>query len=91
MTDQMQQGKITAAEANVQMVRMEGVRLVHGKIPMEVRKALNAAVKAGVLGRLKKEGIRPEAYFHPNSINRAKELRNREQQSTIEALKGVCG
>lgn len=89
--DQMQQGKMTAAEANVQTVLMQGVRLIQGKVIAEVRKALNEAVKAGTLGHLKRDGLKPEAYFHPNSIYRAKEERNREEFKCKSALKGVTG
>lgn len=89
VSDQMQQDKMTAAEANVLMVRMEGVRIVKGRIIAEVRKALNAAVKNGTLGHFKKDGLKPEAYFHPNSRPRAIELRNREQKESIDALKNV--
>ena len=45
--DQLQQGKITADQANVLMVQIEGVRAVRNRLPREVRKALNDAVKAG--------------------------------------------
>lgn len=68
---------------NVQMIRSEGVRLIRGKIPRDVRRALSEAVAAGTLGHLKRDGMKPEAFFHPNSIYRAKEKRN---QAAFEAL-----
>lgn len=87
--DQLQQGKITAAQANVLMVQMEGVRVVRGKVTREVRKALNDAVKSGELGHMKKDGFKPEVYFHKNGRAKAIEIRNREHYSAIEKLKKV--
>lgn len=87
--DQMQQGKLTAAQANVLMVQIEGVRIISGKVPADVRRALNAAVKAGELGHMKKDGLKPEVYFHKNGRARAIEERNRVFRSSIDALKGV--
>ena len=54
----MDEEGISASEANVRKVEMMQVELVT-KLPMEVRRALNEAVKAGRLGRLKKDGLRP--------------------------------
>ena len=42
LKDQMQQGRMTAAQANVQKVRMQRVLLVHGRLTADHRKALNA-------------------------------------------------
>lgn len=89
VTDQMQQGKMTAAEANVKMVQIEGVRLVIGRIPSEVRKALNAAVKAGELGHIKREGLKPEAYHHKNARGRALEERDRAATASVSAIKRI--
>ncbi len=74
-------------QANVELVRIMGVKLSRGRIPATVRKALNQAVKDGRLGHLKKEKFKPEAYFHPNSENRAIELRNIEHNKGVEALR----
>jgi hypothetical protein len=89
VTNQMQQGKMTAAEANVKMVQMEGVRLVIGRIPADVRKALNAAVKVGELGHIKKDGLKPEAYHHKNARARAIEARNRAAADSVNAIKKI--
>jgi hypothetical protein len=86
VTDQMQQGKMTAAEANVIMVQIEGVRIVNGKIPSDVRKALNAAVKVGELGHIKKDGLQPEVYHHKNARGRAIEERRRIQRDAIASI-----
>lgn len=48
--DKMQQGLISVDEANVLIVQLIGVRVVSGKMPSQVRKALNEAVKNGKLG-----------------------------------------
>lgn len=88
--NEMELGRMTAAQANVYMVQIEGVRLVTGKLNREVRKALNEAVKAGELGHLKKDGLKPEAYFHKNGRARAIEARNREFNRGIESLKKIA-
>ncbi len=90
VTDQMQQGKLSAAEANVLMVQMEGVRLITGRVMADVRKALNAAVKSGELGHIKKDGLKPEAYHHKNGRSRALEARNEHARNINAALINVC-
>ena len=89
VTDQMQQGNLSAAQANVLMVQMEGVRIVTGKMPADVRKALNSAVKAGELGHIKKEGLKPESYHHKNARARALEEREREMRNALFTLSKV--
>ena len=86
--DQVKLGKLTTAQANVQIIKMIGVRIVNGKIPNDVRKALNEAVKHGELGHIKKDGLKPECYFHPNSMFLAKEQRNK---IAIEAMAKISG
>lgn len=73
--DLLARGVITVAEANVMMIRGEGVRLITNRLTRDLRMALNQAVKAGNLGHLPKEGHKPEAYFKPEQIGRAHELR----------------
>lgn len=85
----LQDRKITAAEANVMLVQLEGVRIIKGSVPRDVRNALNAAVKAGKLGHLKKQGLAPEAYFHVNARGRALAERQQIVDTSIEALKRV--
>ena len=86
LQDLMERGEITADQANVEMVKMGRVRLVTGKLPAKVRKALNNAVKAGELGHLKKEGKKPEAYFHPTFDYLAKQARRNYEIKTIRSL-----
>lgn len=76
-------------EANVAMVEMEGVRLVRGRIPTQVRRALNAAVKTGRLGHLRRDGLAPEAYYHRNARARALELREAEAKRGVGAISAV--
>ena len=74
---------------NVEMIRIAGVELVVNSIPREVRAQLNAAVKAGKLGHLKKERHKPEAYFHPNSRQEAIHQRNKNYDLVMSASRGV--
>lgn len=89
LKDKMQRGELTAAEANVEMVRMMRVRLVTCRIPVDVRKALNAAVKSGHLGHMKKEGSKPEAYYHPTFDHLARSERRTHEEQTQRAVAGV--
>lgn len=70
---------------NVQLVRAQGVRIVY-RMPADVRKVLNQAVKAGLLGHIKKDGLLPEAYYHPNSQYKALEERERIANRGIVAI-----
>lgn len=82
-------GKILSAEdadANVALVRLERVRLVHARVPASVRKALGTAVKSGRLGHMKKSVNKPEAYFHPSAEFLAIELRSAAARASSEAL-----
>lgn len=85
--DLVERGEMTVDEANVEMVRAARVRVVSGSIPKNVRKALNDAVKCSKLGHYKKEGKKPEVYFHPSFDYLARSERNRVEKETIEALK----
>lgn len=89
LKDMMNLGKITALQANVEMVRMARVRVVVNSIPSQIRKALNEAVKAGELCHKKKDGRKPEVYYHPNFEHLANEERNRAERETLEALARV--
>lgn len=87
--DRLSRGEISAAQANVLMVQIESVHIVRGRIPSEVRAALNAAVKSGDLGHLKKEGFKPEAFFHKNARANAITERNRIALEKNNAIKGI--
>lgn len=87
--DQMQRGLMTADEANVKIVQMCGFRVVVNKLPSQVRKALNEAVKIGELGRLKKDGLKPEIYYHKNGRANAITEQNRIALEQAEKLKNI--
>lgn len=84
--DLVERGEMTADEANVEMVRAARIRVVSGSIPKNVRKALNDAVKCGKLGHCKKDGKKPEIYFHPSFDYLARSERNRIEKEAIESL-----
>jgi hypothetical protein len=88
--DKISLGEIDASQANVFIVKLMGVRLITSKVPVQVRKSLNEAVKSGELGHLRKEGHLPEAYFHKNARARAVEERNKYAKETLEAVLKVC-
>ena len=77
-------------DANVEIVRMMGVRLINTKMDRRTRSALMGGVKDGRLGHLPKSGVKPEAFFHPNSEANAKEERNKAANAAIRARAAVC-
>lgn len=91
LKDKVQLGEMTADQANVQLVRDLRVRLVTARLPAAVRKALNAAVKTGELGHIKKDGHKPEAYFHPTFEYMVAGERNRVADSVALALRKYAG
>lgn len=85
-------GKLAnVGEANVEIVRMMGVRIVTGSIPREVRSWLAIGVRAGKIGRLPKDGLLPEAFFHPNAKWDAMEQREKIANAAIASIAKVCG
>ena len=74
---------------NVAQILAQGTRVVRGRIPAQVRKELATAVKAGVLGRLAKDGLKPEIFFHPCHKNGAIERQKREAQYSVECIATV--
>ena len=89
LADSLHRGIITADEANVEKVRIARVQLVTGKLPAPVRKALNSAVKRGYLGHWKRDGHKPEVYFHPSFDYLAREARSRHERKVLASLKEV--
>lgn len=87
----MRAGEITAAQANVEKVRMGRVSLVTCRMPADVRKALNEAVKTGYLAHLPKDGYKPEAYFHPTFDYMAHGQRAQHADSQLRALAKASG
>jgi esterase/lipase superfamily enzyme len=86
----MMENGMSVADANVEVVRMMGVRVVSGKIDRGTRSALAEAVKAGRLGHLKRDGLKPEAFFHPNAEAAAREERSKIANAGIRAIQACC-
>jgi hypothetical protein len=74
---------------NVEQILCQASRVIRGRIPAQVRKELSAAVKAGVLGRLPKDGLKPEIFFHPDHKNGAIERQRREAEYSIGCIAKV--
>ncbi|MCW8021887.1 hypothetical protein [Pseudomonas aeruginosa] len=87
--DLLHRGELTADQANVQMVRNDRFRMVINSLPASVRKALNAAVKTGELGHMKKDGHKPECYFHPTFKYLAVEARNKRECEVARASRSA--
>lgn len=89
LKDMLDRGEITALQANVEMVRMARVKVVVNSIPSQIRKALNEAVKVGELCHKKKDGRKPEVYYHPNFEYLANQERNQAEKRMLLALAGT--
>lgn len=87
--DKLQQGLMTVDQANVEMVRCQRVRLITGKLPANVRKILNKAVKDGILGHMKKDNYKPECYYFKPFEYLAHGERALEHNKSIEALSNL--
>lgn len=87
----MDRGQMTAAQANVELVRIQRFRLVTNSLPQDVRRALNQAVKAGTLGHMKKDGHKPECYYHPTFDFLAKSARRQHEDEVRRAVAKVSG
>jgi len=74
---------------NVEQILCQATRVIRGRVPAQVRKELSAAVKAGVLGRLPKDGLKPEIYFHPDHRHGAVELQQREAAYALGCVAAV--
>jgi hypothetical protein len=74
---------------NVEQILAQGMRVIRGKVPAQVRKELAAAVKAGVLGRLKKDALRPEIYYHPDHKHSAADRQKREAAYAVQCIAKV--
>lgn len=74
---------------NVANILTGGTRVIQGRVPAEVRAQLRAAVKAGVLGHLPKDGLKPEIYFHPRHKNLAHEIQQRHALADAQAIASV--
>lgn len=84
--DKIDRGLWTVDQANVEIVCMMGVRVITNSLDRSVRSALNKAVKSGKLGHIKKDGLKPEVYFHANGRSNAIEERDRIFKSKLKRL-----
>lgn len=71
---------------NATLIRVRATRVIKGRVPAQVRAELREAVRVGLLGHLKKDGMKPEIFFHPDHKNGAIERQNREAAYAIECL-----
>jgi hypothetical protein len=76
---------------NVALILKHATRVVRGKVPLQVRRELQAAVKAGVLGRLAKDGLKPEIYFHPSHLHGAVARQKAEAAYTTDCIARANG
>lgn len=76
-------------DINILVIRIMGVRLIQAPIPREIRKTLNRAVREGKLGRISRDGLKPEVYHHPNARTRAREEQNKVALEAIEKIRLV--
>lgn len=74
---------------NVAQILVQASRVIRGKIPAQVRKELREAVKAGVLGHLKRDGLKPEIFFHPDHKHGAIERQKREAEYAVGCISKV--
>lgn len=74
---------------NVANILASATRVIRGTVPRAVRNELMAAVKAGVLGRLKKDGLKPEIFYHPNHKHGAVERQKREALYSVKCISTV--
>ena len=88
LQDMVEREQMTADEANVEKVLTQRVLIVKS-LPKTVRAALNAGVRDGKLRHKRKEGRKPEVYYHPNFEYLANAERKRVERETLVALIGV--
>ena len=74
---------------NVQDVLVRAARVIRGRVPAQVRAELRAAAKAGVLGHLRKDGLKPEVFYHPDHKHGAIEIQRRETEYAIGCIASV--
>ena len=74
---------------NAMRIRVGGSKVINGPMPAQVRKELMAAVKSGHLGRLKKDGLKPEIFFHPDHKTHASERQKNEALYSMSCIASV--
>jgi hypothetical protein len=81
-------GRLHEVGRNVEQIRAQATR-VTWRMPLGVRRELLTAVRAGLLGRLPKDGLKPEVFFHPDHRNGAIERQNREAAYSVNCIASV--
>lgn len=74
---------------NVNLIITEKYRLIENTIPREVRKELNDAVKKGILGHIKKDGLCRECYYFMSFENEAKNAIYNDASHSIEMISNI--
>lgn len=72
--------------SNVELIRSEKFCIIRGAYPRHVRVQLNAGVKAGHLGRFKKDGLKPEIYYHPKYKVLVEEIQKYEALKLLKLM-----
>lgn len=89
MLDARDRGELHIVAPNTEQILKHATRVIRGRVPLGVRRELSAAVKAGILGHFRKDGLLPEIYFDPQHRNGAIERRRNEAEYAIECIKKV--
>ena len=89
--DCAEKGEIAHDKRNTYVVQLVGVYVTSDRMPRDVRRELNASVRAGEIGHIAKDGLRPECYHHKNARANALEVRNRIALDAVKAISTVCG
>jgi hypothetical protein len=74
---------------NVTAILAQGVRFIQGTVPREVRRELMEAVKLKALGHLKKDGLKPETFFHPDKLHEARRRQAEEAEYAVKCIATV--
>lgn len=75
---------------NVAMIRDEGYRIVEALRHREIRNELMRGVKLGHIGHVKKEGLLPEIFYHPDHKDEAINARAEEAIRAKAAIAKIC-
>lgn len=74
---------------NVKMIIKEKYRLIKNKIPRQVRTELNNAVKNGILGHIKKDGLCDECYYFVSFKKEAENAIYNKASESIELISKI--
>lgn len=71
---------------NVELIKSEQFREVRGKVPAQVKQELSAAIKAGILGKIKKTALTGDIYYAKEFEKEAYEYQNEKAKQRGEKL-----